>query len=103
MPAQQLLLQHSAPRTAQHLTYPHTLHQQVPTPTYIPTYTAPMYGYAGHYIAPPGDAMVDPEEHLGVTQSAYVVPAPAAPSPPAATPESNDDRFTVLEKALRQM
>ena len=62
-----------------------------------------MYGYAGHYVVPPGDAMVDPEEHLGATQSAYVVPAPAAPSPLVANPDPYDNRFTVLEKALRQV
>ena len=47
--------------------------------------------------------MVDLEEHLGVTLLVYVAPALAAPSPLAATLESNDDRFTVLEKALRQV
>ena len=47
--------------------------------------------------------MVHLEEHLGATHMAYVVPAPAVPSPLAVTPESNIDRFAVLEKALRQV
>ena len=45
--------------------------------------------------------MVDPEEHLGATQMAYVVPALAAPSPLAANPDPINDRMDVLEKALR--
>ena len=62
-----------------------------------------MYGYVGHYVAPLGDTMVDPEEHLGATQLTYVVPVPAAPSPSAANPDPYDDRFAVLEKALCQV
>ena len=47
--------------------------------------------------------MVDPEEHLGATQSAYVAPAPTAPSPLTANPDPYDNRFAVLEKVLRQV
>ena len=45
--------------------------------------------------------MVDPKEHLGATHSAYVVPAPAAPSPLAANLDPINNRMDVLEKALR--
>ena len=45
--------------------------------------------------------MVDPEEHLGATKSAYVIPAPTAPSPSAASPDPLDNRVGVLEKGLR--
>ena len=45
--------------------------------------------------------MVDPEEHLGATQLAYVVPAFTAPSPLAANPDPISSRVDVLEKALR--
>ena len=60
-----------------------------------------MHGYAAHHVAPPGDAMVDLEEHLGATLLAYAVPAPAAPSPLAANPDPINNRVDVLEKALR--
>ena len=60
-----------------------------------------MHGYAAHHVAPPGDAMVDSEEHLGATLPAYVVPAPAAPSPLAANPDPINNMVDVLEKALR--
>ena len=60
-----------------------------------------MHGYTGHHVASPRDAMVDPEEHLGVTQSAYVVPTPATPSPSVANPDPINSRVDVLEKALR--
>ena len=45
--------------------------------------------------------MVDPEEHLVVTQTAYVVPAPTASPPLAANPVPINDRMDVLVKALR--
>ena len=77
------------------------MHQQVPTPACIPSYTAPTHGYVGHHVVSPGDAIVDLEEHLGAIQSAYVIPAPAAPSPSAASPTPLDNRVSVLEKALR--
>ena len=79
------------------------MHQRFPTPACIPAYTAPMHGYAGHHVASLGDAMVDPEEHPGATQSAYVVPAPAAASPSAANRDLINNRMDVLEKALRLM
>ena len=44
--------------------------------------------------------MVDPEEHLGATQSAYVTLAPAAPSPLAAAPDALLTRMSDLEKVL---
>ena len=100
VPAQPLLLQHSTPHTAQHIIYPSPLHQ-VQTLAYIPAYIASTHGYADHHVTPPGDAVVDPEEHLGATQMAYVVPAPAASSPLAANPNPINDRMDVLEKALR--
>ena len=84
--------------TAYYLSTP--LHQ-VQTPAYFPANTTRTHGYAGHHVVPPGDAMVDPEEHLGASFSAYVALAPAAPPPLAVAPVSDDDRFAVLEKALR--
>ena len=101
-PTQQLLLKPYAPPIAQHIIHQPPLHQ-FPTPAYIPFCTTPLHRYTGHYVAPPGDAMVDQEEHLGATQSTYVVPAPATPSPSAANLDPYDDRFAVLEKALRQV
>ena len=59
-----------------------------------------MHGYVDHHVASPSDAMVDLEEHLGATQSAYVIPALAAPSPLVASPDPLDNRVGVLEKAL---
>ena len=44
--------------------------------------------------------MVDPEEHLGATLSAYTVPTPATPSPLVANPDPINNRMDVLEKAL---
>ena len=38
-----------------------------------------------------------------MTHSAYVAPAPVAPSPSTAHLDPYDNRFAVLEKALRQM
>ena len=97
-----LLLQHSAPiaPTAQHIIYLPPLHQ-VQNLACIPTYTPPQHGYASHHITSLGDVMVDLEEHLGATQSAYVVSAPAALSPPAANSDPINNRMDVLEKALR--
>ena len=69
----------------------------------MPAHTTHLHGYVAHPVAPPGDVMVDPEEHLGASYAAYVAPAPAVPPPLAATPEFNDDRFAVQEKALRQV
>ena len=105
MPLQQLLLPQSPQFTAQHSSYTYPLHQ-AQTPAYFAPPTTPtthLHGYAGHPVASLGDVMVDLEEHLDATQTAYVVPTPAAPSPPAATPESNDDKFAILEKALHQV
>ena len=45
--------------------------------------------------------MVDLEEHLGATQSVYVVPAPAAPLSSAVSPDPINNRMDILEKALR--
>ena len=45
--------------------------------------------------------MVDPEEHPGVTQTAYVVPALAASPLVVANPDPINDRMDILEKALR--
>ena len=45
--------------------------------------------------------MVDPEEHLDATQSEYVVPAPAAPLPSAASLDPINNRMDILEQALR--
>ena len=44
--------------------------------------------------------MVDPEENLSATQSAYVIPALATPSLSAASPDPLGNRMGVLEKAL---
>ena len=77
------------------------MHQQVPTPACIPAHTAPTHGYADHHVASLGDVMVDLEEHLGATQSVYVVSAPAAPSPLVANPDPINNRVDVLEQALR--
>ena len=67
VPVQQLSLQHSASSTTLHASYSYPLHQQSPTPTCIPAHTAHLHGYAAHHVAPPGDVMVDPKEHLGAT------------------------------------
>ena len=45
--------------------------------------------------------MVDPEEHLGVTYTAYENPALAASSLPATTPDTLLNRMGDLERALR--
>ena len=99
VPVQQLTLPHYASPTVQHASYSHPLHQQFPTPACIPAHTT-QHGYAGHYAAPPGDAMVDLEEHLGSIQPTYVVSAPAAPPPVATNPDPINNRVDVLEKAL---
>ena len=62
-----------------------------------------MHGYAGPHVASPGDAMVDPKDHLGVTHSAYVVLAPAAPSPSVVAPDALLTRMGDLEKSLHQV
>ena len=69
----------------------------------MPAHTTHLHRYAAHPVAPPGDVMVDPEEHLGASYAAYVAPATAVPPPLAVAPESNDDRFAVLEKVLQQV
>ena len=45
--------------------------------------------------------MVDLEERLRATHTAYVVPAPAASPPVVANPDPINERMDVLEKALR--
>ena len=44
---------------------------------------------------------MDSEEHFGATQTAYVVPTPAASPLVAVNLELINDRMDVLEKALR--
>ena len=54
-----------------------------------------------HHVASPANAMVDLEEHLGATHTAYANPAQAAPSQLVAIPDTLLNRMGDLERALR--
>ena len=101
VPAQQLLLPHSTAIIAQHSAYPYPMHQQIPSLACMAPRAAAMHEYAGPHATSPGNTMVDSEEHLGATHSAYATPVQAIPSPLVATPDALLTRVGDLERALR--
>ena len=63
----------------------------------------PLHGYAGPHASTPGGVMVDPEERIRATHTAYVVPTSTAQSSPAVASDAFLTRLGDLERALHQV